>query len=74
MTPSTRTVFVYSAPDRFVTFGTGEVIDQSLGIQISVEEITVFVYSAPDRFVTFGTGEVIDQSLGIQISVEEIFE
>jgi hypothetical protein len=39
VTPSTRTVFVYSAPDRFVTFGTGEVIDQSLGIQISVEEI-----------------------------------
>lgn len=39
VTPSTRTVFVYSAPDRFVTFGTGEVIDEALGIQIPVEEI-----------------------------------
>lgn len=39
VTPSTRTVFVYSAPDRFVTFGMGEVIDESLGIQIPVEEI-----------------------------------
>ncbi|MFN8493316.1 MAG: Uma2 family endonuclease [Caldilineaceae bacterium] len=37
--PSTRTVFVYSAPDRFVTFGTGEVIDELLGIQLPIEEI-----------------------------------
>jgi len=37
--PNTRTVVVYSAPDGFATFGTGEVIDESLGIQIPIEEI-----------------------------------
>ncbi|MEZ4737110.1 MAG: Uma2 family endonuclease [Caldilineaceae bacterium] len=37
--PNTRTVVVYSTPDSFATFGTGEVIDESLGIQIPVEEI-----------------------------------
>ncbi len=37
--PNTRTVLVYSAADSFATFGTGEVIDKLLGIQIPIEEI-----------------------------------
>lgn len=37
--PNTRTVLVYSAPDSFATFGTGEVIDKQLEIQIPIEEI-----------------------------------
>lgn len=37
--PNTRTVLVYSGPNRFATFGTGEVIDEVLGIRIPIEEI-----------------------------------
>jgi Uma2 family endonuclease len=37
--PNTRTVVVYATPSSFATFGTGEVIDEALGIQIPVEEI-----------------------------------
>ncbi len=37
--PMAQTISVFSAPDQFQSFSAGEVIDEMLGLRLSVEEI-----------------------------------